>query len=92
MQSQQDSATRSYSFGTVLPGVHMFSVRQGVPVVDSLEYAQCLLSAACAQVKSVADWSRDGDEEDISWAIYYLLEQVQALLGASVIGLRGIDQ
>lgn len=89
MQSQKPFVTRTKPFGDVARGVSVFAVQQGVPVIDSLEYAQCLLSAASTQLRAAADAARDVDDENCKWATYYLIESVEALLSASISGLRG---
>lgn len=86
------AVTLSRPFGEVVGGRSVFSVQQGVSAVEALEYALCLLGAASAQIRAAADESRDADTENSTWATYYLIESVEALLSASVSGMRETEQ
>ena len=84
------AVTRHHPFGDVARGVSVFAVQQGVSAVDALEYALCLLSTVSASVKMVADAADHEDDQKINWSTYYLLESVEALLSASISGLREV--
>lgn len=86
--TQPQAVTRHRGFGDVPRGIPVFAVQQGVPAVDALEYALCMLSAASSQVRAGAEAARDVDDETCKWATYYLLESVEALLSASISGMR----
>lgn len=86
------AVTNSRSFGAVVDGRSVFSVQRGVSTVEALEYALCLLGAAGAQIKAAADDARDADVENSTWATYFLIESVEALLSASVSGMREMER
>lgn len=88
MQSRTHSpVTRHRPFANVGSGVNIFSVQQGVPVKDALEYAACLLETCLTQAYVMAEGAAGEDGDSKAWASVYLLESIQALVGSSIQGL-----
>lgn len=64
------------------------ATRPDMPVDDALEHSSCLVNAAKELARDLAMTN----EGSACWPIFYLLENAQALIDASAVGLRGEPQ
>lgn len=65
-----------------------FAVKPGLPVLDVMEHASCLLGTA---LENARDLAMEGDDP-APWAVVYLLESTLALVNASVNGMLEAKQ
>jgi len=76
--------TANHAFETAgSAGELLFTVNDGIPLVDALESAACYLSAAVSATASAAMHAEGGGDETL-WGAHYLCKLARAVLDSTV--------